>query len=130
MHIFLGAELYGKAQSRWFQLQKEFSERFKKLEFNEYGSELDNISIISIIMPDDFFADGAYKERKYFNRKDKAMDIRLRIDYKSFVSCNKTVSRKIYIDHILCAFDVVANKVGPDFQAQKLLADVKNILID
>lgn len=130
MRIFLGAELYGKAGSRWFQLQKEFSEKIKKLEINEYDSELDNISIISIIMPDDFFADGAYKERKYFNRKDKYIDIRLKIDYKSFVSGNKTVSRKLYIDHILSAFDVVANKVGPAFQMQKLLADVKNLLID
>ncbi len=130
MHIFLGAELYGKAGSRWFSIRKEFSERLKKLENIEYGSELDTIGIISIIMPDDFFTDGAHKERKYFNRKEKSLDIRLKIDYKSFVSGDKTISRKIYKDHILSAFEVVAKKVGPDFQAQKLLSDVKNLLID
>lgn len=128
MDIFLSAEIEGSATSKWFKLQKEFSETLKKLNGNNYGASLTSIAIISIIMREEFFEDGAYKERKYYNKRKKEADIRLRINYKKFIIAKEDERRKIYIDHILESIRVAGEKAGPDFHLDELLSDVDCLL--
>lgn len=71
MDIFLSAEIEGSATSKWFKLQKEFSETLKKLNGNNYGASLTSIAIISIIMREEFFEDGAYKESIIIREKKR-----------------------------------------------------------
>lgn len=128
MTFFLGAELEGAAGSKWFVLQKEFSQKLLPLKNKNYGDELIHIGIISIIMRDEFFADGAYKERRYISRKSKEADIRLRIDYKKFVKSPNEKRRQIFIDHISEAIRIAGEKAGETFETERLIADVLFLL--
>lgn len=128
MRIILGAETEGPAAGRWFELQKEFTALLSILENNDYGMGLDEIHIISIIMRPSFFTDGAYKERKYYSKKTKSADIRLRIDYMDFWRATNNKRREIYITHILQSISIAGLKAGNSFKLDLLLSDVKRIL--
>lgn len=128
MTIFLSAEIEGPATSKWFELQKIFSKRLSCISNVNYGNSLTSISIISIIMRDDFFEQGGYKERKYYNKARADADIRLRLDYFSFLKGNDEARKRIYIDHILAAINIAGQKAGKNFNLNRLVNDVTHIL--
>lgn len=127
MKIFLGAELEGKASSCWFSLQLEYNEKLKILNNQNYGDELNDIAIISIIFIES--PKEGFPERRLFQRKQKSADIRLRIDYKKFTTAKPEVRRQMYIQHILDSIDTLRHKVSKDYKFDELYNDVKNILI-
>ena len=127
MDIFLGAETEGAAGDKWFWTQKEIAPLFKKLNEKDYGENLKSIGIISIIMRYEIFENG-WKERRYFSRENKDADIRLRIDYKKFVRAKEKERKKIYMDHILEAIRIAGTKAGKEFDTERLLSDVKNVV--
>lgn len=128
MILFLGAELYGAAGHYWFDLQKEFTQKLNQLKDKNYGGELNNIAIISIIMPEDFFEENGYPEKKLFKRKTKEADIRLRIDYERFIRVKSEQRRQIYIDHIIQALNTLKPKLSKSFRFDDLINDVVNVL--
>ena len=128
MEIFLSAELGGPASNKWFELQKEFSPLLSRLRDLNYGESLKSIGIISILMPDDFYVDGGYKERKYYNKKKKEADIRLRMDYKKFLLASRTDRRRLYISHILDAIRIAGVLAGVEFNYEQLMEDVELVL--
>ena len=128
MEIFLGAETEGPATRKWFDLQKEFSVLLAEIKDEDYGDSLTSIGIISIIMHPEYFDGDGYKERKYYSRKKKEADIRLRINYTDFVNASKETRKGIYISHILEAITIAGNKAGDGFDLSRLLLDVKRLL--
>ena len=128
MEIFLGAEIEGPATSKWFDLQKEFSELLGELKDENYGDSLTSIGIISILMHPEYFEGEGYKERRYYSRKNKEADIRLRINYSDFVNANNETRKGIYISHILEAITIAGNKAGDGFDLNRLLFDVQRLL--
>lgn len=128
MEIFLGAEIEGPASSKWFDLQKEFSELLGELNDKNYGDSLTSIGIITILMHPEYFEGEGYKERRYYSRKNKEADIRLRINYTDFVNANKETRKGIYISHILEAITIAGNKAGDGFDLNRLLFDVQRLL--
>lgn len=129
MEIFLGAELEGAAGGRWFALQKDFSKRLSPIKARDYGLDLVNIGIISIIMKEETLQDGAYKERKYYNRKEKSADIRLRMNYEDFVKACDRDRREMYTSHILQAVQIACEKAGDRLNSDQLLNDIKELLV-
>lgn len=69
MEIFLSAEIEGPVTSKWFVLQKEFSELLLNFHEKEYGENLNSIGIITILMRDEYLKDGGHKERKYYSNR-------------------------------------------------------------
>ena len=128
MEIFLGAEIEGPATSKWFELQKEFSQLLLAIKDIDYGITLTRISIISIIMRPEFFQEGGYKERRYFSKKAKEADIRLRMNYSEFITARTEQRKKIYVAHILEAIFIAGKKAGEEFNVDRLLHDVEHIL--
>ena len=128
MEIFLGAEIEGPAAGKWFVLQKEFSRSLLSIEDRCYGDDLLSIGVISIVMRDKYFEQGGYKERLYYNKKNKEADIRLRINYNRFIKCNYDERREMYIDHILRSIQIAGKKAGDTFDLNRLLFDVENLL--
>ena len=128
MEIFLGAEIEGPATSKWFDLQKEFSVLLGELKDENYGDSLTSIGIISILMHPEYFEGEGYKERRYYSRKNKEADIRLRINYTDFVNSNNETRKGIYISHILEAITIAGNKAGDGFDLNRLLFDVQRLL--
>lgn len=130
MNVFLGAELYGVAQKYWFELRKEFSPKLNSLREKNYGDELKSIGIITIILPDYFFNDGGYPERRLFKRKTKEADIRLRINYYQFIHANVEERRTIYINHILESINTLRDKVSRSYQFDQFVKDVNICLTE
>lgn len=128
MVIFLSAELYGKADSLWSNLERKYQRRLDALQNKTYGEELDHISIISIIMPEEFFEDGGWPERKLFKRKTKEADIRLRIDYKSFIRAKPEQREQIYKEHIIQSIETLRHKVSKAYKFDELIHDVTELL--
>jgi len=128
MKIFLGAELEGRAGSKWFKLQKTFSSKLGNIADLNYGESLTNIAIISIIVREEFFEGGGYKERRYYSKIRKEADIRLRINYHDFVIADDVTREEIYISHILEAVSIAGKKAGKGFNIKRLIADIEECL--
>ena len=129
MEIFLSAEIAGAAHGKWFLLQKEFTPLLKTLESKNYGETLTSIGIITILMPDQYFEDSGYKERRYYSKKTREADIRLRISYNAFLNATSEEARKIYADHILQSIRIAGEKAGKEFDLERLIGDVQALLI-
>lgn len=128
MEIFLSAEIEGPATNKWFALQKEFAPLLKSLKAKCYGDMLTNIGIISIILRDQYFEGGGYKERRYYSKKNKEADIRIKIDYNKFVRSSPEEARAMYIEHILESISIAGEKAGKGFNLEQLLCDVREVL--
>lgn len=124
MHFFLSSETYGMASSFLHPIEIEFSERLLSLEETSYGEELTSIAIIAIILPSEFYSDGGYKERRLFHRKTRDADIRLRIDYHSFVYAKPPRRRELYAENVINSILTLKKKVSSAFQFDRLLSDV------
>ena len=104
-----------------------FSQR-RRVRARNYGDELTHIYIISIILPPEYFTDGGFKERKIFFRKTHDADIRLRIDYHSFVYAKPDKRREIYKQHIIDSIMTLQRKVSKAYLFDQLVSDVAAVL--
>ena len=130
MEILLSAEMYGKAEELFDELCERCSARLSLLKDKSYGDELTVISIISIIMPDEIFEEGDYRERILFRKKKHNADVQLRIPWKSFIICNPEDRKRLYVDHIIRSIVVLKGRVSPNFEMERLLSDVRSALTD
>ena len=128
MDIFLSAETEGPAASKWFVLQKEFTPLLKSLSEKSYGEDLTSIGIISILLRDKYLGDDWHRERKYYSKKNKEADIRLKMDYQKFLRASPEDARKMYIEHILDSISIAGKKAGKGFNLEHLLSDVREVL--
>lgn len=130
MVIFLGAETQAPAAGLWFQLQQELGPKLDTaLSDKEYGDELVNIAIISIILPPELQQTG-YKERYLFQRKSRSADIRLWLDFKAFTRARAPDCKEMYIRHILESIETLRHKVSRTYRFDDLVADVYKALYD
>lgn len=128
MEFFLSAEVQASAAAMLMQLNRLASEALQILSGNYYGDALDNIAIITILVNDNLLLDGGYKERIVFQRKTHSADIRLRIDYKSFMRATPAKRYEMFVNHILKSIACLAERVDYSFQMNKLLLDMKEAL--
>lgn len=128
MDFFLGAEGCAPGTTFWRPLEREFSKKLEILKDSYYGDELTKISIISIILPPEYFSDGGFKERRVFFRKTHDADIRLRIDYHSFVYAKPSERREIYKQNIVDSIMTLKRKVSKKYLFNQLLSDVDSAL--
>ena len=128
MDFFLSCEGYAPGTTFWEPLEKEFSERLFELKNSFYGAELTSVAIISIILPQEFFSEGGYRERSLFHRKACEADVRLRMDFHAFVHTTPEKRREIYKQHILDALLTLKRKVSKEYDFERLLSDVTAVL--
>lgn len=124
MELFLTSESYGTASALWLLLCKEFNKNLEWLKSADYGDELTSICIVSIIMPDSYYEDGGYRERILFKKSSKEADVRLRIDYKDFVSASYGKRKQLYCEHIVQALNSIRDRISKNFELDALIDDV------
>lgn len=135
MRIFLSAEYEHKAGLAYYNTWKEVEE---KLQFvckenvglekdDTYGTEFENMGIISVIVPQDI-KDHGWKERRLIKRKAKEADIRLYMDYDRFIKETPENQKLMYIKNILDSIDVVIERSKGDFRGEQLKQDILNAL--
>lgn len=128
MKFFFSCEAYAPASGYIMALAREVTEKLSILSDKSYGDELVDIGIISICMPEYFYEDGAFPERRLFQRKLQSVDIRLKIDYKVFKRGPKERRKEMYKEHVIQSIETLRNKVSKQYDFDGLIQDVKRIL--
>ena len=95
-----------------------------------YGQELTEIAIITIFVSDELFKDGGWRERKLFQRKNHSADLRLRLNYREFLSATPEHRATLYRTHILDSIETLRKKVSRDFRFDVLIQGIRTILYD
>jgi len=134
MRIFLGAEMEDRAGDILYKIRKNIE---KKLQFvceengnleedDTYGTEFQDVGIITIIIPKEMKE--YWKERKYISRKNRSADIRLYIDYERFIKETPKNQRLMYIENIIKSIEVLKERSKGDFKGDKLIQDILDAL--
>ncbi len=130
MKIFLSAECESLGGDLFGRMQNIVQKGMLVLKEKDYGAELNDISIITILLQESYFEDGGYPERRCFFRKNHSADIRLRMDLHKFLVSSPAARYQLYCDHILASVETLRRKVSKEFQFEQLLLDIKGILSD
>ena len=74
---------------------------------NYYGDEIEGLTAIPIILDQRF---DNVPERRYISRKSKLSDVRLRIDYDSFLSGDFDTCCQLLLENCIASFSYVNEK--------------------
>jgi len=127
--IFLSGELEGDIAEEFINIISEISSELEELNSNDYGSEVEEIAIIPIVVKitPEYEEAGFYKERKLFKRKSKEADFRLRIDYVTFLSADYAARKILIIRNVIQSIRILGGKAKSDFNAIKLEQDILQV---
>ncbi|HHL0973840.1 immunity 44 family protein [Bacillus thuringiensis] len=129
MKFFLSGELEGDIAEEFINIISEISSELEKLNNNNYGSEVEKISIIPIVVKitPEYEAAGFFKERKLFKKKSKVADFRLRIDYETFLLADDSGRKILIIKNIIQSIRILGKRAKSDFNAIKLEQDILQV---
>ncbi|MBF7145223.1 Imm44 family immunity protein [Bacillus toyonensis] len=127
--VFLSGELEGDIAEEFINMISEIGSELEELNSNNYGSEVEEIAIIPIVVniTPEYEDAGFHKERKLFKRKSKEADFRLRIDYETFLSADYSTRKILIIRNIIQSIRMLEGKAKADFNAIKLEQDILQI---
>ena len=126
MKFFLSYESAAPAASYLTKLEPLFSAKLAALEPKNYGDDLTDIGIISIVLPEELLPN--HPERQLFQRKSRSADIRLQMDFAAFVHTKPETRYELYAAHILASLSTLERKVARQFQYAELYRDVEALL--
>ena len=132
MIFFMSSEFDGRFddfEEPFRIVQNDIEEKIKaNLENNDYGKDVEDFGIIPIIMKfgDEMDGEVWYKERLLFKKKKKEADIRLRIDYDTFVKGDNQTKKLLLIDNIIKSIEALSKKTK-DFKAEELISDILSL---
>ncbi|MEF7657821.1 Imm44 family immunity protein [Bacillus sp. ZJS3] len=129
MRFFLSGELEGDIAEEFINIISEIGSELEGLNSNDYGSEVEEIAIIPIVakITPEYEDAGFFKERKFFKRKSKEADFRLRIDYETFLSADYATRKILIIRNIIQSIRILGEKAKSDFNAVKLEQDILQV---
>ncbi len=130
MKIFLTAECEALGGSLLGSIQKIVSKGMRDLKEKEYGEELTEISIITVLLQEKYFEDGDFSESSFFSRKHRYAVIRKRLNLRRFLLSSPTMRYQMYCDHIIAAIKTLQRKVSRQYQFEELLLDIQSVLFD
>lgn len=126
MKFFLSYESAAPAAFYLTKLEPLFSAKLAALEPKNYGDELTDIGIISIVLPEELLPN--HPERQLFQQKSRSADIRLQMDFAAFVHTKPETRYELYAAHILASLSTLERKVSRQFQYAELYRDVEALL--
>ena len=130
MTFFLSCEAQAGGAGLLMRYHQLTQPRLNTLTDRCYGQELTDISIITILVADELFEDGGWRERKLFQRTSHSADLRLRLNYREFLSATPDHRATLYCTHILNSIETLRRKVSREFQFDVLIQDIQTILHD
>ena len=130
MEIFLSGETDIEVHGAFSDVRKEIESKLINLKDKNYGSELQSIGIIPIIvnLSSEYEEAGFFEERMLFKRKQKDADYRLRIDFEKFVSSDYNTRRLLLVKNIIDSIRSLGTKAKKDFDALSLEKDILYLL--
>lgn len=130
MKIFLTAECEALGGSLLDSIQRVVSKGMMALKEKEYGEELTEISIITVLLQEKYFEDGDFSESSFFSRKQCYAVIRKRLNLHRFLISSPTMRYQMYCDHIIASVKTLQHKVSRQYQFDELLLDIQSVLLD
>ena len=130
MTLFLSCEAQSDGAGLLMRYHQLTQPRLNRLSDRCYGQELTEIAIITIFVSDELFEGGCWRERKLFQRKSHSADLRLRLNYREFLSATPEHRATLYCTHILNSIETLRGKVSRDYQFDALIQDIQSILYD
>lgn len=128
MIFFLSCEAQSAAAALLMRYHKLTEPRLNTLSDRSYGSELTEISIITICVSEELYAEGGWRERKLFQRKSHSADLRLRLNHRDFLTATPSARAEQYCTHLLDSIEALRKKVSRDFRFDELIQDIRTIL--
>ena len=128
MDLFLSGEVEEKVFDSFIEHMRKADEKLKFLIEKDYGTECDNIAIITMILKPWIDGELMYKERRLIQRKSKGADMRIIIDFEQFMSASDDDRYLLYCKNIVDSFKVVRDRCKRDFRGQELIDDVMKAL--
>lgn len=128
MKIFLGAESQAPAADILSQINRIVSQKMLILDAKDYGSELNNITIVIILLRNEMYECGGFPERRLFQRKKCAADIRLHMNFEQFLCASPESRYDLYANHIIKSIESLRKKVSKEFKFDELIQDITKVL--
>ena len=122
--IVFSTESWHPAAERISECFAYFDARTKVIDLSKYCDALDTIGIIPFSGPNKHMSD--WKERKYVSWSRREADIRLRIDFDTFVKSSRETQRDIVKEIIIKSLEIIKHKCD----AKKLRFDLDDMLYD
>lgn len=122
--IVFSTESWHPAAERISECFAHFDARMKVIDLSKYCDALDTIGIIPFSGPNKHMSD--WKERKYVSWSRREADIRLRIDFDTFVKSSRETQRDIVKEIIIKSLEIIKHKCD----AKKLRFDLDDMLYD
>ena len=126
MKFFLSYESAAPAAFYLTKLEPLFPAKLAALEPKNYGDELTEIGIISIVLTEELLPN--HPERRLFQRKSRSADLRLQIDFAAFVHAKPETQYELYAAHILASLSTLEHKVSRQFRYAELYRDAEALL--
>ncbi|WP_242218424.1 Imm44 family immunity protein [Bacillus cereus group sp. BfR-BA-01380] len=127
MEFFISGEV-DKSVSEYFnKIRREMEKKLQNLQEKNYGSAVNGISIIPIIVPPDLLQLGFFEERRLFQRKEKDCDYRLQINFQKFLNGDKENRKLLLIKNLIETIRSIgtkSKKAKLDFDALALERDI------
>jgi hypothetical protein len=100
----------------------------QNIDLSKYTSCIDSIGITPIIAPDNIIRIGKWKEIKKVLLKSRLAIISLHIDYDTYCNANINEKRNLVLQNVFDSLLVVSKAVKNDFNYEKLVEDILNIV--
>ena len=84
-------------------LEKAINKHLQEIEYE--NDKLDSLDVIIILRDDDYF-----NEIKKYRKSKKDTDIRLKIDYNTFLNANEEERKNLILDVLLRSLDILEDK--------------------
>ena len=100
----------------------------RNIDISKYTSSFDQIGITPIIAPVEEIKNGKWKEVKKVLISSRLAIVSLHIDYDIYCNANMNEKRNLIIQNIFDSLLVVSKKSKKDFNYEKLVEDLLNIV--
>lgn len=124
--IFFTTESQSPAASLISDCFQVIMKNMKVESLQKYTDCLDDIAIIPFCVDDEFMQTFQIKERKYIGWKRRDADIRLRMNFDTFVQATKEERMQQCKEVIIRSLEVIAKRC----EAKKLRFDIVNLIQD
>ncbi len=122
--ILFATEAWHPAGERISECLWYFQTRMNNIDLPLYCDALDTIGIIPFSGPDKYMSD--WKERKYISWARREADIRLRIDFDTFVKASQENQRAMVKEVIIKSLEIIKHRC----EAKKLRFEFDHLLCD
>jgi len=123
MKFFFSGELDVDIADSYREIRKLVESTLnEQLGENNYGEEIQKISIIPIILGPRFIE--GKKERRLIKKKEKVADYRLFVDFNTWLNGTNEIRTNLIIDNILEAVDDINRKLKDSFNGDSLRNDI------